>query len=165
MENVDIKVEKENREYADILLEDYAGSLGVLSSLLTYTYQMVIQGVMNRVLAEDILSIKNRKMEHMEIIGKLILLLGGNPQFGTMDSRIRSRMIPYTTCGICYEQNPVQFLEQDIKKEKQIYQQYIAHQKIVKDVYIQDIFTMLLEEEKELIATLQKLLEAAKSAH
>ncbi len=156
---MNIQVEKENLEYAELLMQDYAGHLGALSCILGYAYQQMIQPVQEDVLAEQLYQIQKKKMRQLELFGKLILLLGGNPQYGTFDSRIRSRIVPYTTCGLCYQQNCKEFLEKDLKREEQIYQQFQIHQKTIKDVYIHSVFDFLLEDQQEIMTLLKKCME------
>lgn len=151
-----IKVEKQNLEYANLLLQDYAGKLGALSCILRYTYQQLIQNVFDEDFAEMLFKIQKLKMKQLEIFGKLILLLGGNPQYGTVDSHISSRMIPYTSCGLCYDKESKKFLAYDIQEEELIIKQYKAHQKVIKDVYIQAVFTTIIEEENEILHLLKQ---------
>lgn len=153
-----MKVEKENREYAKVLMQDYAGMGGALSATLDYSYQQIIQNEQENAFVNSLFSIQKMKMKQLEILGKLIYLLGEDPVYATYDSKI-PRTIPYVAARLCYKKEPKDFLLYDLKQEEMTLERYMAHQKLIKDSYIQAIFSFMIEEEEIIIRKLEELMQ------
>ncbi len=151
-----LKVEKPNREYAKILMQNYAGTACALSRQLTYFYQTLILKDSMEDLKATLKTCLDMKQKHMEAVGTLIHLLGEKPVYGTYDSHI-DRIIPYTTCALSYETTPSIFLEQDIAQEKMMTKHYQSHQKTIQDAYIQDVLAWMIQGQEQLIAQLEKM--------
>ena len=78
-----IRIERKNPEYARLLLADYAGKAGEFTASTQYIYQAFITHQSHPRLSEDLEHISIAEMRHMERLGKLIVLLGGNPLLRT----------------------------------------------------------------------------------
>ncbi len=151
-----LKVEKENREYAKMLLENYAGNVSALSTELTYAYQTVILGDTKEVLQSSMTHFLTIKKNHMHALGTLIYLLGEKPMYGTYDSRI-ARVVPYTTCALSYTVFPKEFLKQDLKNEELLLKRYQAHHKMIQDENIKEVLAWMIEDEQMIISKIKEL--------
>lgn len=77
----EIRVLSENRYYADILMDSYAGQVSEFTAINQYLYHYFVL----KETAEDVAKMLERvsitEMHHMEILAETILLLGGNPVY------------------------------------------------------------------------------------
>ena len=77
----EIKVQRRNREYADLLSVDYCGFVSELSAITQYINNE------NRIagercsMARTLLGIAMAEMMHLQKLGELIVLLGGDIDF------------------------------------------------------------------------------------
>lgn len=75
-----IKNVTENRRAAFIVSPAYAGCKGELNAILSYAYQTLIFNSLEiKDTAETLKAISVAEMNHLEIIGELLLKLGANP--------------------------------------------------------------------------------------
>ncbi len=145
-----IRVEKENIEYAKILLDDYAGSGGEDTAIHEYIYQSLIKEDISSTLKQ----IARVEMRHLDILGELIVKLGGKPFFSTYKN---NTIIPWTSEYVNYTMNIKDLLLVDIKREENTIKRYESDIKIIDDKYIQDILKRIIEDEKLHILCLQSI--------
>lgn len=150
-----IRIERKNPEYARLLLADYAGKAGELTASTQYIYQSFITHQSHPRLAEDLEHISIAEMHHMERLGKLIVLLGGNPLL---------RTCPVGGCSFwegCYispTQEVTEFLEENIRGEKAAIANYRQRIRQIQDRYIQAVLERIIQEEEAHIEIFQKYL-------
>lgn len=138
-----LKVEKENKDYAYLLLEDYAGINSELSSITQYSYQNFNEFVSNKNLSNSLKDIAIVEMHHLAILGKLIKLLGVNPIYKTNEY--------WHSKNICYTVNIKEMLLSDVDLEEKAIINYQKHLKLIDDKYIKAILErIILDEEKHL---------------
>lgn len=146
-----IEVERENVEYAKILLEDYAGSDGEDTAIHRYFYQsLVVEEV--SIMLENISKVE---MHHLEILGELIWKLGYTPAFYTIDSNIGC-VIPWTSKYIDYSCDLKTILLENISKEIQAIKRYEKHIMEIDDCHIKEVLKRIIEDEEIHIECLQK---------
>lgn len=76
----DIKIEKSNVRYANMLMPAYSGDKGELTAVLQYTYgHIVTMNVPPEIFTQTLECVSLTEMRHFEMLGELILQLGGNP--------------------------------------------------------------------------------------
>lgn len=149
-----IQVEKENVEYAKILLEDYAGEGGEDTAIHEYLYQSITQVEITNTLKE----IAIVEMHHLRILGELIWKLGYPPSFYTIDSNIGC-YLPWTSSYLNYSLDIHEAIMEDIERERKTIQRYQKHIEMIDDHYIQDILTRIIEDEQMHITCLRKICE------
>ena len=125
----EIKVERENIYYAKLLLEDYAGINGELSAITEYSYQHFNKFNENENVVKSLSRIAMVEMKHLEILGKLIKLLGLNRN------------------SINYTSNIKEMLYNDIRIEKIAIANYEYHISLINDKYIKEILYRIIEDE------------------
>ena len=139
----ELKVEKENKDYAYLLLEDYAGINSELSSITQYSYQNFNEFFSNKNLSNSLKEIAIVEMHHLAILGKLIKLLGVNPIYKTNEY--------WHSKNICYTVNIKEMLLSDIDLEEKAIINYQKHIKLIDDKYIKAMLErIILDEEKHL---------------
>lgn len=151
-----ICVERKNPEYARLLLADYAGKAGELTASSQYIYQYFITYQSHPQLAEDLERISIAEMRHMERLGKLIVLLGGNPLLRTCPM---GGCKFWEGCYISSTQEVTKFLEENIRGEKAAIANYRQRIRQIQDQYIQAVLERIIQEEEAHIEIFQKYLE------
>lgn len=84
----EICVSGQNKNYARMLSEAYAGTGGELSAILQYTYgHIVSEDESPERLSPTLECVAITEMKHLEMLGELIFMLGGDPKFCDAVSR------------------------------------------------------------------------------
>ena len=94
----EIRVERQNPYYARLLFAAYAGQESELAAILTYSHgALVSRGKCPKELYETLECISAVEMRHMEMLGKLIVLLGGDARYILPNGRasINTAALPY----------------------------------------------------------------------
>ncbi|MCX7884220.1 MAG: manganese catalase family protein [Caloramator sp.] len=162
----EIKVEKENLEYAKLLLNAFSGSEdSELAAILQYLYHH--ETIDNETIANSLLCIAMIEMNHYEVLSELITLLGGKPFL------YNSNKYFYSTGTIGYMDNPYNDItldksvkskirlkiEKDILSEINAINAYNFIQKNINDKYINKIIEKIIEDEKFHLRLFNVLLE------
>ena len=114
-----IQVREKNQAYADLLSVDYCGSVSELSAIAQYINNENRMSGEKCSLAKTILGIAMAEMMHLQKLGELILLLGGNVDFTAKLQNGRCQM--WTPGYINIPQYPAQMLEADIEEERRLF--------------------------------------------
>ncbi len=138
------RVEKENKEYGYLLLDDYAGGISEESAIHTYLYQS-LRNLEFKELKEILLTISKVEMHHLLLLGEVIKLLGVDPRFESFTTEKTPRY--WTASYISYEKDLKKLLEQDIQAEKDAIEKYRLHQKEIKDIYIKELLERIIQDE------------------
>ncbi len=146
----EIRVEEKNSYYADLLSQDYAGQTSETTAVLLYSYQHFDKFEENKEFAKLIEEIAIVEMRHLEILGKLIKLLGKEPVYKTCESS-RGNCIMWNANNINYDTNLREMLKINIKAEETAIKTYKHHRKIIDDKYIKEMLSrIILDEENHL---------------
>lgn len=151
----EIKVESNNEYYAKILMEDYSGLVSEMSAITQYTYQFIDKFNFDKEFYETLENISIVEMKHLEILGKLIKLLGVDPVFKSSNN---CYLTYWSSSYIDYNTNIIKMLEVDIKSEENAINNYIYHISLINDKYIKDILYRIIEDEKKHIECFETLL-------
>ncbi len=139
------KVERPNLEYAKILLDDFSGIISENTAINLYLYQSLSTNNTNPSFAKIIKEISEVEMHHLYLLGETIVLLGGNPIYGSFGKDNILRL--WTSSNVNYTTNLKEMLEADIISEQMAINHYQEQLKIIKDRYIQDLIKRILEDE------------------
>lgn len=151
-----VKVEKPNKEYAKILLQDYAGKVSEETAIHTYLYQHFVEE--NEEFANLAKTVALNEMTHLGLLGETIKLLGMDPKFYTIPS-IPSKEIPWTSFNVSYPNNLLDMIRINIEAEKKAILKYEIHKGIIQDQYIQALLTRIIQDEKEHIRLFEEFKE------
>lgn len=156
-----IRIERKNPEYARLLLSDYAGKHGELTASTQYFYQHFITSQTHKQLAKDLKRISISEMRHMERLGKLIVLLGGNPLPRTCSLGVCSF---WEGSAISPTRDAENFLEENIRGERTAIFNYQQRLRQIQDRYIQAVLERIIQEEETHIAIFQKHLQCLRGS-
>lgn len=152
-----IKVREKNQSYANILSIDYCGSVSELSAITQYINNENRLACENCPMAKTILGIAMAEMVHLQKLGELIFLLGGNIDFTAKYRDGRQNM--WTPQYLKIRDNVKEILEMAIDSEKAAINQYKMHIKMIKDDGINAVLERIIKDEEYHIMILQALMD------
>jgi bacterioferritin len=150
-----IEIERRNTNYAQLLLHDYAGAQGELTALTQYFYQHLLTKYRYKEFSSTMEYISIEEMRHMEMLGELIVLLGGNPLYRTID---QYNSTYWTSENVSPLQNIHKFLNANIKSENIAIDNYRLRITQIRDVKIQHVLERIILDEEHHIATFKEFL-------
>lgn len=146
-----VQVRGRNPRYAELLTVDYCGSVSELSAILQYINNENRMSDELCPLARTILGIAMAEMMHLQKLGELIHLLGGNVCFEAKPDGLWS-----PSCLVLPDRIP-QMLQADLEAEKAAIQQYKMHIDAIRDDCVNDVLRRIILDEEYHIMILQAL--------
>ena len=147
-----LRVEEQNPSYAKLLSIPYASNGGELASILFYTYGHMVTALCDERLSELLKCISITEMRHFEILGNLIVMLGGSPKFWSADSRGC-----FGTQNITYSDDPQRIIRTSISMEREAVETYKRIAGKISDGYITEILHRIILDEDHHIKLLSEL--------
>ena len=147
-----LRVEEQNPSYAKLLSIPYASNGGELASILFYTYGHMVTALCDERLSELLKCISITEMRHFEILGNLIVMLGGSPKFRSADSRGC-----FGTQNITYSDDPQRIIRTSISMEREAVETYKRIAGKISDGYITEILHRIILDEDHHIKLLSEL--------
>lgn len=151
-----VKVDGKNMTYANILSNDFAGRVSEFSAISQYINHELRITVKDNNVAEAIKKISMVEMHHLQIIGELIVLLGGDPKYAINK---KGKWLNWTPDFIDYGTTIKSMIEYDIKGEVLAINQYNKHIEEINDENIKAILRRIIEDEENHINILEGLLK------
>lgn len=142
----EIKVQRRNREYADLLSVDYCGFVSELSAITQYINNE------NRIagercsMARTLLGIAMAEMMHLQRLGELIVLLGGDIDFSAKTRNGCLKM--WTPEYLSIPENVDKMLAADIEAEKEAIRQYEMHINMINDDCVNAVLRRIILDEE-----------------
>lgn len=153
----EIKVEKENLYYAQLLLDDYVGIASEETSIQQYIYQSIDKFEICPDFSNTLRGIAIVEMRHLDILGKMIKALGVTPKLKYI-SKSNKCMEYWNSSFVDYTPTLEKMLKSDIELEKKAIISYKKHIDIIDDKYIKAILERIIEDEVLHIECFNKLL-------
>ena len=147
-----LRVEEQNSSYAKLLSIPYASNGGELASILFYTYGNFVTDSCDKRLSELLRCISITEMRHFEILGNLIVMLGGSPKFWAADSRGC-----FGTQNIAYFDDPQRIIRASISMERESVETYKRIAGQIGDRYIKEILHRIILDEEHHIKLFSEL--------
>lgn len=147
-----IQVREKNPQYADLLLVDYCGSVSELSAVLQYINNENRMSGEHCSLIRTLLGIAMAEMMHLQKLGELIHLLGGNVCFEAK----QPNGLWSPSCLTLPNCIP-QMLQADIEAERAAIRQYKMHINAIRDDYVNAVLKRIIQDEEYHIMILQSL--------
>lgn len=152
-----IQVEGKNQGYANLLSIDYCGAVSEMSAITQYiNNENRLSGEMCP-LAQTILGIAIAEMIHLQKLGQMIFLLGGNIDF--IAKRRDGRRQMWTPEYLTIPDDSKKMIMSDIESEKAAINQYRTHIKMINDGYVNAVLERIIKDEEYHILLLQNLLK------
>ena len=151
-----IQVKNKNEEYAKILSQDFCSNVSEFTAISQYVNHEIRLNNKYCKASETILSISKTEMMHMQMIGELITLLGGNLSYSYYDNGSYSYWTPkFVEFGTNY----VNMILLDINDEYKAIRQYEEHIRVIDDMCIRAVLECIIKDEKYHIELLTALLD------
>lgn len=152
-----IQVREINQSYANLISMDYCGSISEMSAITQYINNENRLSCENCPVAKTILGLAMAEMIHLQKLGELIFLLGGNIDF--VAKQQNGRQIMWTPKYITTPKDAKSMLLADIESENAAINQYTMHMKMINDEYINAVLARIIKDEEYHIIILQALLK------
>lgn len=151
------QVQEQNQMYANLLNSDYCGSVSEMSAIMQYINNENRLFYERCPIAQTILGIAMAEMMHLQKLGELIFLLGGNVDFVVRQPNARPRM--WTPEYLTIPENARNMLAADIDSEKAAINQYRMHIKMIGDDSVNAVLARIIQDEEYHIMVLQALMK------
>lgn len=156
-----IQVEGKNQVYANLLSIDYCGAVSEMSAITQYINNENRLSSEKCPIAKTILGIAMAEMIHLQKLGELIFLLGGNIDFVAKQRNGRRKM--WTPEYLTIPDHIGKMILADIESEKAAINQYNMHIKMINDKYVNAVLARIIKDEEYHIMLLQSLLKELES--
>lgn len=156
-----IQVKEKNPAYANLLSIDYCGSVSEMSAITQYINNENRMSCERCPLVRTILGIAMAEMIHLQKLGELIYLLGGNIDFVAKYHDRGPQM--WSPKYLSIPENIEKMLLADIESEKSAINQYKMHSRMIKDEYVNAVLARIIQDEEYHIMLLQALIKEVKS--
>ena len=150
-----VKVREKNMAYANLLSADYCGAVSELTAIAQYINNENRMNGENCSLAKTILGIAMAEMIHLQKLGELICLLGGNVDYTVRLQNGRQKF--WTPEYLDIPSNIGKMIRADIEAEKDAIGQYNRHIKMIGDDYVNAVLERIIKDEEYHIMILQSL--------
>ena len=151
----ELKVEERNIHYANILTCDLASATGEMTTIYQYLYQNWILNKKFEEIAQTINRISEVEMHHLNMLGSLIDMLGGNPKCEAIRGYKRffwqGSMVNYS------RELPV-LLKSNIYLEQTAVKEYTEQSSCIEDPYVSAVLARIAEDEEIHYAAYQDFL-------
>ncbi len=152
-----IQVKCRNRDYAELLKIDYSGAVSELSAITQYINNQNRMSCEKCSLAKVILGIAIAEMMHLQKLGELIDLLGGEVDYGVMQPNGKQKL--WTPAYLTLSSNIRKMLCAGIEAEKAAINQYRKHIGMIGDDCVKAVLLRIIKDEEYHILLLQALME------
>lgn len=151
-----VQVNGRNQNYANLLSIDYCGSVSELSAITQYINNENRLSCEKCPMVRTILGIAMAEMVHLQKLGELIFLLGGNIDFVAKQRNGREKM--WTPAYLTIPENAGKMILADIESEKAAINQYKMHIKIIKDENVNAVLARIIKDEEYHIMLLKAMI-------
>ena len=152
-----LQISEKNQNYANLLSIDYCGQTSEISAIMQYINHENRLSYEKCSFAKAILGIAMAEMMHLQKLGELICLLGGNLDFTAKQSNGRQMM--WTPAYVKILENAKQMIWDDIEGEKAAINQYKMHMRMINDDYVRAVLARIIRDEEYHIMMLQTIIK------
>ncbi len=153
-----IQVKGKNEAFANLISIDYGGAVSEMSAITQYLCGESSLCIENCPAAQVILGIAMAEMIHLQKLGQLICLLGGNVDFIARYRDGRRKL--WTPEYINISDNLEKIVSSNIEAEKEAINQYKMHIRMMNDPYVIAVLERIIRDEEYHIMMLRALLES-----
>ena len=152
-----IQVRRENPAYANLLGMDYCGPVSELSAITQYINNENRISHEKCAMAKTLLGIGIAEMMHLQKLGELIQLLGGEVSFSVRQPD--GRQLLWTPDYLSLSRDARRMLCAAIEAERDAIAQYEAHMRKIKDECVNAVLRRIVRDEDYHIVLLRGLME------
>ncbi len=151
-----LAVGEKNMRYAQILKMNLASQKSEMTAITQYLYQSWVWGGEYREIAEAMHKIAAVEMRHLDLFGKAVLLLGGNPTYSAPQ---RNGFYVWNGNAVNYGGNISRMLRYNLQSEQETIRAYTKQSETVLAGNIPNLLKRIIEDEKVHVSIFQGLLE------
>ena len=140
-----VKVLRENKEYANLLSHMYASNESELTEILLYVYQSMILENTDKEIAKILLDISKVEMHHLYLLGQTIKDLGKTPIYADCNFNM---LTYWNSNDVYYDTDLKTILEIDIESEKRAIHDYQMLLNVIDDCYIKALLERIILDEQ-----------------
>lgn len=152
-----IRVSGKNPSYADLLCVDYCGSVSEMTAIAQYINNENRLSCQRCPMAQVLLGMAVNEMMHLQTLGELIVLLGGDIGFSAKGRNGKPALWSPSCLNIPSECGKM--LEADMESEKAAINQYEMHISWIEDEYVNAVLRRIIQDEEYHIMMLRALLK------
>lgn len=152
-----LQVRCRNREYADLLSVDYCGAVSEMTAITQYINNENRLSCQHCALAKVILGIAMAEMMHLQKLGEMVYLLGGEVDFVARQPGHKGEL--WTPAYLDIPENAREMLRADIEGERAAISQYKRHIGMMDDDYVIATLARIIGDEEYHIMLLHDLLK------
>ncbi|MCI8553836.1 MAG: rubrerythrin family protein [Clostridiales bacterium] len=151
-----LETEGPNRQYARILMTDLASRHSEMSSITQYLYQSWTLEKEFASIAETLSRIARVEMHHLNMLGQLILLLGGDPRLICPRGR---RLVPWNGAMPFYGRQIKPMLQSSLQEETGAVDGYLRQSHLIRDEKVSCVLQRIALDEQLHVRILQGYLD------
>ena len=152
-----LQVNEPNPAYAALLSVDYCGAVSEMSAITQYINNENRLSHDKCPMAKTLLGIAMAEMMHLQKLGELIVLSGGNIDFIAKFPNGKKRM--WMPEYLTIPENARKMILADIEAERAAIHQYQLHIKTIRDENINAVLSRIIQDEEYHILILQNMLK------
>lgn len=152
-----IQVRGKNLSYANLLSLDYCGAVSEMSAITQYINNENRLSCEKCPVAKTLLGIAMAEMMHLQKLGELIVLLGGDIDFAARNNNGRQKM--WTPEYLNLPEQAKKMIWADIESERAAISQYKMHMGMIRDDCVNAVLRRIILDEEYHIMILQALFE------
>lgn len=149
-----IKVVEKNKEYALLLLQDYAGIHSELTAITSYRYLTLTLGKEYEEIINAYKGISIIEMKHLDILGSFIYELGVLPRYYSSQN---NKTIMWNGSFVKSDTDVKTTLHSSIQGEITAIKQYRKHIELIEDIYIKKALNRIILDEEIHVDILSEL--------
>jgi len=150
-----IRAGGKNPSYAELLCIDYCGSVSELTAITQYINNENYLAGQKCSMAQILLGIAISEMIHLQKLGELIVLLGGDIRYSARGCNGKQMLWSPACLNIPSECR--EMLVADIRAEKAAIDQYEMHISRIEDEYVNAVLRRIIQDEEYHIMILRQL--------
>ena len=152
---------KPNSHDCGLIMQDYAGYVSEITATTQYFYHHLYAGKDGyEEIAETLMGIGIAEMHHLDILGKVILKLGGDPK---LLAPVNCKRAWWCGDKVDYSKNIEQIILKDIMGEKAAINAYSKHAKMVCQESVSATLKRIVLDEELHLETLNNILKGIRS--
>ena len=136
-----VRVMAPNRQYAELLLEDYTGVVSEITAIEQYLYHYFVLKAINPEVANLLECVSLVEMHHMELLADTIRLLGVSPRYRVIRN---NQEVYWSGAYVYYGLSLCDMLAADIAGEWAAIAFYRDHQQRIADRYIKELLERII---------------------
>ena len=152
-----LQVKEKNPSYAGMLSVNYCGAVSELSAITQYINFENRLACEHCPMAKTILGIAMAEMIHLQKVGELIFLLGGNMDFSVKQRDGKQKV--WTAQYLKFPNQTKEMLMTGIESERAAINQYRTHMQMMKDPHVNAVLARIVKDEEYHIILLQELMK------